>query len=137
MSNIMGANQNLDDKDIELWANTKLSTPWSGCVLSQLDETKLKVLVRVFPKGKLDQLVKVRLLLACALLPPDRKVQLSHLLSDLAEAAISDEDEFVRATALSCGDFSGQLDLSSVMAGNAMVILYHNLFLPPYNTMTT
>ena len=120
----MAEHQRLDDKDVELWANMKLSTPWSGCVLTQLDEAKLRVLVRIFSKGRLDQLVKVRLLLACVLLPPDRKAQLSGLLSDLAEAAQGDEDEFVRATALSCGDFSGQLDLSSVMAGNAMVSMH-------------
>ena len=114
--------QQLDPKDIELWANTKLSSPWSGVgILSQLDTPKLNVIIQVFSKGKLDQLVKVRLLLACLLLPQARKDELAEVLSKLAAVAQADEDEFVRATAHSCGGFSGQLDLAAVMAGNPMV----------------
>ena len=57
----------LDSRDVEHWANAKLSDPWSGLAL-QIDEAKLKILISVFRHGKLDQLVRVRLLIACTLL---------------------------------------------------------------------
>jgi hypothetical protein len=65
----MNSEMDLDPRDVEHWANAKLGDPWSGQAL-QLDQAKLKTLVSVFRHGKLDQLVKVRLLLACALLHP-------------------------------------------------------------------
>ncbi|GAX75056.1 hypothetical protein CEUSTIGMA_g2500.t1 [Chlamydomonas eustigma] len=106
----------MDAKDVELWANTKYQQPWSAQVaLSQLDHAKLSLILQVFSNGKLDQLVKVRLLLSCCLLPPHRKTELSALLTSLAEVARSDEDEFVRVIGHAVGDFSGQLDLEAVM----------------------
>ncbi len=62
--------QVLDVKDIEIWSNTKLQAPWSAAgIVTQIDAAKLAVIVQVFSKGRLDQLVKIRLLIACALLP--------------------------------------------------------------------
>ena len=39
-------------RDVEHWANAKLSDPWSGLAL-QIDEAKLKILISVFRHGKL------------------------------------------------------------------------------------
>jgi hypothetical protein len=106
----------MDAKDVELWANTKYQQPWSAqAALSQLDHAKLSLILQVFSNGKLDQLVKVRLLLSCCLLPSNQKAELSALLAPLAEAARSDEDEFVRVIGHAVGDFTGQLDLEAVM----------------------
>ncbi len=112
----------LDVKDVEIWANTKLSGDWSAPgVVGQIDQHKLNLLGSVFSTGKLDQLVKVRLLIACILLPSFRKAELTAELATLSEAACNDEDEWVRVMGFAVGDFSGQLDLAAVRKQNSMV----------------
>jgi hypothetical protein len=114
--------QQLDARNVEIWANTKLGGDWSApSVVPQLDGAKLSLLVSVFSDGNLDQLVKVRLLIACELLPAARKTELSAELASLAESARADDDEWVRVMGCAVGDFSGQLDLDAVKEDFSMV----------------
>jgi hypothetical protein len=114
--------------DVEIWANTKLQGEWSGHgIISQIDQTKLQMLGAVFSKGKLDQLVKVRLLIACILLPAQRKKELAAELSQLGSAACNDDDEWVRVMGCAVGNFSGHLDLEAVMRENSMVGIWSSM----------
>lgn len=120
------ANTLLDARDVEIWANTKLAGDWSApSVVSQIDSAKLLLLNSVFSQGNLDQLVKVRLLIACQLLPAGRKRELADELRSLADCAMADDDEWVRVMGCAVGDFSGQLDLEAVMEHVTMVRCAH------------
>ena len=55
--------------DAVAWANVKLQGDWSApAVAGQLGVQKLRDLLPVFSKGKLDNMVKVRMLMACLFL---------------------------------------------------------------------
>lgn len=109
-------------QDVEVWANAKLSQD-AGLtgVVSQIDSAKLQMLGRVFCKGKLDQLVKVRLLIACLLLPKAKRAELQEELCELARAACNDDDEWVRVMGYAVDGFSGHLNLDAVMREQSMV----------------
>ncbi len=109
--------------DAVSWANSKLQGDWSAAaVASHLSQQKLRDLLPVFSKGKMDNMVKVRLLIACLFLSKQERRQMADDLSQLAELAKGDEDEWVRTIGLAVGsDFSGQLDLDAVLHGNHTV----------------
>lgn len=109
--------------DIELWLQSKLVGDWSApAITSQITKERLQKALPVFPKGtQLDNMVKVRLLLACLLLGKSSKADCAEELEQLANFARSDDDEWVRIMGAAVGDFSGQLDLEAVMSQSALV----------------
>ncbi|GLI63831.1 hypothetical protein VaNZ11_006933 [Volvox africanus] len=98
-----------------LWLQSKLSGDWSAQAgASGLTEERLNALSRCF--GTLDSMVKVRLLLAGLFLPGRERSRLQPQLLELSSQAASNQDEWVRATAAVVGDFSGPMDMRSLMA---------------------
>uniref|UniRef100_A0A7S0RJ65 NELF-A N-terminal domain-containing protein n=1 Tax=Chlamydomonas leiostraca TaxID=1034604 RepID=A0A7S0RJ65_9CHLO len=108
-------------ENIELWAS-KLQGDWSASTIAaQITRERLQALHRVFPKGKLDNMVKVRVLLACAFLPVQQLAELQPELSALAKVACSDDDEWVRVVGAAVGDLDGRLDMASVCSTSSLV----------------
>eukprot|EP00798_Chlamydomonas_sp_ICE-L_P020748 gene20748-27567_t len=106
--------------DAVAWANSKLQGDWSAIsVASQLSQSKLRDLLPVFSKGKLDNMVKVRLLMASLFISRQGRLEMEEELQKLASLAMSDDDEWVKTMGLAVGpDFSGQLDMDAVVKGN-------------------
>ena len=73
------------------------------------------------PQGRLEGMVKVRLMLACLMLSKADKAECAEELQQLGELARRDDDEWVRIMGAAVADFNGQLDLEAVMGDSTLV----------------
>lgn len=105
--------------------NTKLAGDWSGGRFLQSfhNVDDFARVVSVFPK--LEPLVKVRLLLACALAPSSDRGKHHAELQRLADQAAADEDEWVRIMSTTASGFSGALNWDAVLDKFPLVSLTH------------
>uniref|UniRef100_A0A7S3QZW1 NELF-A N-terminal domain-containing protein n=1 Tax=Dunaliella tertiolecta TaxID=3047 RepID=A0A7S3QZW1_DUNTE len=108
----------------EIWAQSKVlgAGDWAGPSLaSQLTRERIQGLIRVFQRGKLDNMVKVRILIICLFLPRAELTGFKSELMQLAEQAKRDDDEWVRVMGEAVGNFDGQLDLRNVCESSSLV----------------
>lgn len=97
-------------RDVLVWAQSKLSGPWSaGEITGSLTSELLVKITDDF--DRLEPLVRVRLLISCAFLTPTRRQDLADELRALAKKASHDDHEWVRMYGLVLGDMDGRMHL--------------------------
>jgi hypothetical protein len=82
-------------RDVPLWTSNKLAGPWSATsIIDDLTPEELERINAAY--HHLDPLVRVRLLIACALLPPERKEYMADAFKALLDRAVNDTNNWVR-----------------------------------------
>eukprot|EP00898_Chlorokybus_atmophyticus_P007424 jgi/Chlat1/7683/Chrsp64S07139 len=100
--------------DVEKWASAALAEPWSGAAFAPvLTREALVALLERF--SRLDPAVRRNLLLAALSLRKGVMLETKEELQRLADAALADDDDWVRTIGAAIGKFSGVLDMDAVM----------------------
>jgi hypothetical protein len=82
-------------RDVVVWTSAKLTGAWSAQTIVEELESSLILEIRdVF--HDLDPLVRVRLLISCCLLSPQKQEELAPAVKKLLERAAVDDNEWVR-----------------------------------------
>lgn len=99
-------------RDIVLWTSSNLAGPWSaGEITGSLTAEMLNDMTAAF--DRMEPLVRVRLLIACAFLKPARRAELAPELRALAAKASGDDHEWVRLYATALAEADGRIRLDN------------------------
>jgi hypothetical protein len=96
-----------------LWTASRLSAWSAGEITASLTSDLLEKITDAFER--LEPLVRVRLLIACAFLKASRREELAKELQQLARKASSDDHEWVRMYGLVLGDMDGKMHLQRAL----------------------
>ena len=99
-------------RDIVLWTSSNLAGPWSaGEITGSLTSEMLRGVITAF--DRLEPLVRVRLLLACAFLKPAQRHELASELEALTQKASNDDHEWVRLYGTTLANVDGIIRLDN------------------------
>ncbi|KAJ9507709.1 hypothetical protein QJQ45_019112, partial [Haematococcus lacustris] len=100
-----------------LWTS-KLQQSWSvHQIVSTINQDRLQAVQQPSVWQALDNMVKVRILLGCLLLPPAELANLQPEIRQLAASSSQNDDDWVRVVQAALGECSGQLDLQPQLTG--------------------